>query len=152
MAKKLIALALVTVAIVLGCTNYTQNRRENKAWTLACDLSGADCSQLKAPIVSYEVMSPNLFGWYDEGNIIHVNKDYRNDPEVILTIIHEMVHYIQVQQWGYSFPMPKSVACVIEAQAFGVEEEAGEILGMDTTSWDNIKGMYGCAWPAIMIR
>lgn len=91
-------------------------------WLEACTWTQYSCFGIEPPIVVYERMSANLYGYYDGGDTIYVNSTERSGQRRA-TIFHETVHYLQVQVGGLRVPGPAREVCMAEEEAFAETDE-----------------------------
>lgn len=93
-----------------------------KAWFAACDYTSYSCIGVKPPKVVTKVMRRGLLGVYRGGDTIEINRSLRG-TELHATLMHEMVHYLQVQKGGLVVPGPAKPICEAEAEAFKVVDQ-----------------------------
>lgn len=118
------------------------------AWAAACEDLKADCDKIPPPRVGYGLL-PAAFGVYTRGSgIVMVDLRIMGQPISLVTMFHEMVHYIRdVQDPPKPGPIPKSRVCSEEKEAHDrALAFAGRIGVTDprTNSWTKIKSAYGC--------
>jgi hypothetical protein len=101
--------------IVLG---QERNFREKyKAWFQACDYSPYSCIGINPPRVITKHMRRGLLGQYRGGGSVLINRKLRGQ-KLNEVLMHEMIHYLQVQVGGLKVPGAAEPICRAEEEAF----------------------------------
>lgn len=134
MHRFLLAAALLLLPACAGMESPS-DRLTEFAWSETCQLIEEErdytCAGVAMPKVKYESMRPGLYGYYDGGDTVYVNRDLaRNDR--LTTLIHEMIHFVHVQQEMIPIPGPAVEVCWSENEAWLLE---GIYSGKDNTNW-----------------
>ncbi len=122
---------LAVILLLLGCSapdkseilgSITLQIEENyaakyKAWFQACDYTDYSCIGIKVPKVVSEHMRYGLLGYYDGGDTVYVNRTLKGQ-RLNEVLMHEMIHYLQVQAGGLIVPGPAKEICEAENEAF----------------------------------
>ena len=104
-------------------------------WDTICPvLAGIEltCENVERPLVEYfgeEEEESGLQGYYEGGDTIYI----RDDLSKKLTssvIVHEIIHYLQVQNGFLSLPGPSKQVCAAEQQAFQITDIYRETIGL----------------------
>lgn len=95
-------------------TNYPA---KYKAWFQACDYSPYSCIGIKVPKVVTQWMRYQLLGYYDGSDTVFINRRLRGQ-RLNEVLMHEMIHYLQVQVGGLSVPGYAEPICRAEEEAF----------------------------------
>ena len=88
-----------------------------KAWFQACDYTPYSCIGVKVPHVVTEWMRYGLLGYYDGTDIVYVNRRLKGQ-RLNEVLMHEMIHYLQVQRGGLEVPGYAEPICNAEEEAF----------------------------------
>jgi len=155
--KKILAAVTLTLALA-GCQSLFAPPLEDQAWLEACNLTAA-CAQLEAPQV---VQSDTIFRldiglrWargvffpLDDERIVFINKTFEDDDQRYLTLVHEMVHYIDTYTGFIDLEGDfKTEGCVAETHAFDVMNIAAARIGReDLIRIDWYKSYPNCDGP-----
>jgi hypothetical protein len=118
---------MVRGLIILGISIWGLSACEAEdPWQATCMLYEAYedddsvCDDIAPPKIIYEDMRDGLQGYYDGGDTIYVNEDLKGNDK-FATIIHEMVHYLDVMWGGLPIPGPALLVCGSEDKAWFIE-------------------------------
>lgn len=150
--KLLILIGAFTFAActMMNSGEMLRYQRENLAWDLVCEIKNVDCTDIPQPGVIY---SPNVgwggnYGEYLEGPWVVLDDDLATDPDAIIVIVHEFVHYLQVYRNEVPRPRTWEQKCGAEEEAFTVAAEAARRLGLTESKlyveWPRMQLQYGC--------
>lgn len=157
MIKK-IAILLTTFLFTFFAVIYINSLSDNQtkittpeqyAFAMACQYSGYDCYGVELPIVIY---TRSLYRGYNGAsfgnNVIAVDwvLDPRNSKNAMGVLIHEMVHYLQSRILEpIQVTVPGNMYwCMMEEQAFNVENAWLEHMGVDPESRKRWATIYNC--------
>ena len=101
---------------------YLSSLNKYKAWIDACEMTVYYCVGLDMPKVQFEFMRPGLNGYYAGGDTIYVSRRLYGMKQR-QTLLHEMVHYLQVKRGGLAVPGLAEPICKAEAEAFAVSDK-----------------------------
>lgn len=150
---KYMALSLV-LAMLGGTVWYSsaQYRADQEVlhsiFDKACEITYYDCTEVERPTVrrSEQVEDNKLHGIYMGGNVIWIEKN-REYTKSVLTIFHEVVHYLQFTVGGIDPIMVSTAAgCVLEREAMEATNAFADYLGVPDYKRELIewKKTYGC--------
>ncbi len=101
---------------------FADYREKYKAWFQACDYSPYPCLGIGVPAVVQKWMPYSLLGYYDGSGTVFVNRRLKGQ-RLNAVLMHEMVHYLQVQAGGLEVPGYAKPICRAEEEAFGIVDE-----------------------------
>lgn len=129
MKRLLLVIILGASLLSLGVAEpYREAKIKYDTWLEACIYTQYTCEGIPAPIVSYEKMKYRVLGWYGGGDIVHVNEKL-DGVNKRSTLLHEMIHYLQVMDGGYNVPGWAEPICEMEAEAFAEVDEWLDSIG-----------------------
>ena len=115
--KQIIAALLLLIGSA-GAANASSNQHSRyEMWLEACLTSQYSCQGVSVPKVKYESMRKGLYGYYDGGDTVYVNRKVYG-LQRRATMYHEMIHYLQTVVGGAIVPGPAKAICKMEAEAF----------------------------------
>lgn len=151
--------ALIAASILFACTasaavdveqTYLRSYDKYFTWSWACQLvrdsDTGSCVGLLAPKVQYEEMRYGLRGYYDAGDTIFINRQLRKGVDVRATLIHEMIHYIHVQNGTIPLPGPAKEVCWSENEAFTLVDLWLVTIGRPDKQRGDWWGAYPYCW------
>jgi hypothetical protein len=98
-------------------------------WIEACfNFERLSCIELQVPNVEFQKMPSGLYGYYDGGRTVYVNKKLKGDKRRA-TLHHEFIHYIQKYRGGLIVPGPAEQICRAEEEAFALTDAWWERIG-----------------------
>lgn len=121
---------LITAALLLlvtGCISPTFptdgfHTAVIAAWADACEMSRYDCTWVKRPrVIQTDMMGPGVLGFfYPGGDTVFVRKGTEPQTELraYVTLVHEMVHYLQDLAWWPG--NQKHTICMREEEAWDI--------------------------------
>lgn len=68
-----------------------------------------------------EVTPCPVYGWYDYGDAIYIVEGVEKHPRFLGLLVHEVVHYMQIQQNG--FPKDCADSLEMEREAYRVQDD-----------------------------
>jgi len=126
MKKTLLALMLALALTLPSCNEDEDDFEE--ACRLLRDVYS--CEGVPMPTVVYLDLGEGLNGQYKGGSEIYINEDLEG-LQRRSTLVHEFVHYMQVQVGNLKVPGPPQQICAAEAEAFALTDAWRDIHGMD---------------------
>jgi hypothetical protein len=133
--RKWILPSVAVIAMVIAACISGPVPKETRAWIEMCDVVSENteysCGGVTPPKVVYENMRPGLYGYYDGSDTVYVNSAL-GDHDTLATIIHEMIHYLHVQNKQIPIPGPAKLICWSENEAWTLE---GLWSGTDNSYW-----------------
>lgn len=93
-----------------------------KAWFQTCDYTPYSCIGVKVPKVVTEWMRYGLLGYYNGTDTVYINRRLRGQ-QLNEVLMHEMVHYLQVQRGGLDVPGYSVDICRAEEEAFSITDQ-----------------------------
>jgi hypothetical protein len=122
--KKLLWGIIATLGLsgsAIADTNWAEEYLDQYArysmWTVACGITPYSCVGVQTPKMKRVAMRPGLLGFYDGSDTVYVNMNL-NGIDLKEVLVHEMVHYLQVQVGGLKVPGRPEPICRAEEEAF----------------------------------
>jgi len=138
-------IALVAIGSIFACTSSTTT--EALVWKSACEFSPYSCKDILPPIVVYEDMGGDGdYGYYDGSKSIYINYTLPKDHQVA-AMIHETVHYLQVQNGTLTIPTTWPLMCAAEDEAFKVTNWWATDQGLTDLVREDWWKVYVNCWP-----
>ena len=126
MKKLILVLMAVLTMTVMGpvdASTYREQKFRYDMWIEACfRVARLHCGTMAPPKVKFERMRRGLYGYYDGGDTVFVNKSI-NSLQKRATLLHEMIHYIQSKVGGLPVPGPAKLICAAEEEAFRLTDQ-----------------------------
>jgi hypothetical protein len=118
----LIGLFLSTPVMAATILDYNKGKDKYSSWIAACEYTPYSCIDVDLPKVTYKALREGLYGYYDGSDTIYIRQGLMGmtRKEVLM---HEMVHYLQVQKGGLEIPGYAEPICRAENEAFTVVDE-----------------------------
>lgn len=140
----LLLAALLAIGVSASASPQLSAR---EAFREACSLSRYDCSGIKAPMVreSVYVRYSGNYGVYFGGRTVWI-ADSLTPERRYVTMVHEMVHYLQTKVDENGPPMQFAVeVCVYESEAFEASNKVARRLGVPEMPTDQFNHHYNCS-------
>jgi hypothetical protein len=150
MVRKL-GLTLITVLLgqyALAGPGERLAKLKYDMWLEACLYTRYSCEGVPVPKIKYEGMRQGLYGYYDGGDTVFVNKNLWGSQRRA-TLFHEMVHYLQAKVGGLRVPGPSYDICMAEDEAFSETDDWWDRVGMPGKKRGNWWGPYRHCWQYI---
>lgn len=151
-----ILIALALVGLSLGGLPRVQTyyydhilaKMTQQAWEGVCEYTEYDCTGVDMPeIIMFvpDASEGGLYGYYDGSESIFI-ANFARGAELLDTLFHEMVHYLQKEVGGAEIPGWPEDICKLEDEAWGITEQFMNDLGYDVdySSW---YVAYMHCWP-----
>ncbi len=138
----LVGLTAVGVSSALGA----QSLSAREAFREACNLSRYDCTGTKPPMVreSVYVRNSGNYGVYFGGRTVWL-ADSLSPERRYVTMVHEMVHYLQTKVDEDGPPLQFAVElCVYESEAFEASNQVARRLNIPEMPQDKFDEHYKC--------
>lgn len=98
-------------------TQYERGYAKYYGWQMACEQTLYSCSEHEMPKVVYEYTRRGLYGYYEGGDTVFVSSRLTG-MQLKATVIHEMIHYLHVQEDLITVPGFAEPICWSENEAF----------------------------------